>query len=154
MALSVQCSFHPHTLRFCGSSGRTTHGLLTDAFVRVLVGTLCLKVVFFVRFQFGNACCLRFNLINFNLTFTSIRNLRVGHRFVQAHVLQCDTEFGQNMDSRRAGCDFVVRVSKVADIFVATEQGALLDDRTVCNVDFLALLRLVVVHKLLQRRIL
>lgn len=58
------------------------------------------------------------------------------------------------MDPHCAGRDRAVRVLQVANLSGAAEQSALLDDCVVWHVDLFALLRMVGVHKLLQRRVL
>lgn len=101
-------------------------------------------------------CALRWSALLFVLVLGhSVQGyVRVGHRLVQAHVLQCHAEYAENLDAGGGGHYIDVRMLQVAGVADNDEQSALFDDCAVCDVDILALLRLVGVHQLLQRRIL
>lgn len=82
------------------------------------------------------------------------RNLRIGHCVLQAHVLQRNPKHDEDVAADRGGGDITVRVYQVSDPAVAAGSRPVHDDCAVPAVDLFALLRLVGVPQLLQRRVL
>jgi len=80
--------------------------------------------------------------------------LRVGRGRLQAHVLQCHAQQLQDVDSDRVRRDCPVRVHQEANRPDPPAARAVLDAPALPALDILALLRLVGVHQLLQRRLL
>lgn len=82
------------------------------------------------------------------------RNVRVRDRLLQAHVLQRHAEHDEDVAVDRGRCDLTIRMHQISDAAIAPESSSLHDDRAFHAIDLLALLRVVGVSQLLQRRVL